>query len=154
MDVRPADPTEIDHLARVWYDGWQDAHARILPAELARARTLESFRSRMAEALSDVRVVGPPGAPLGFCMSRVTSSTSSTSRPSPAGQALRPRWWPTPSSGWRRMASPRRGWLARSGTNGGRFYEKCWLAPGRGRRQRAGDSERDSPLEVGVTRSC
>ena len=68
MDVRPAEQADIDHLARVWYDGWQDAHARILPAELARVRTLESFRSRLEQALPTVRVVGPPGAPIGFCM--------------------------------------------------------------------------------------
>jgi ribosomal protein S18 acetylase RimI-like enzyme len=68
MDVRPAMSGEIDHLARVWYDGWQDAHARIVPAELARARTLESFRERLADALADLRVVGPPGAPVGFCL--------------------------------------------------------------------------------------
>ena len=68
MDVRPAQPSDIDNLARVWYDGWQDAHARILPAELARVRTLESFRERLAEALPSVRVVGPLGAPAGFCM--------------------------------------------------------------------------------------
>ncbi|HEV7365994.1 MAG TPA: GNAT family N-acetyltransferase [Gemmatimonadales bacterium] len=68
MDVRPAEERDIGHLARVWYDGWQDAHARILPAELARVRTLDSFRSRLEEALPTVRVVGPPGAPVGFCM--------------------------------------------------------------------------------------
>jgi ribosomal protein S18 acetylase RimI-like enzyme len=68
MDVRIAEEGDIDRLARVWYDGWQDAHARILPAELARVRTLESFRSRLEEALPTVRVAGPPGAPVGFCM--------------------------------------------------------------------------------------
>jgi GNAT superfamily N-acetyltransferase len=68
MDVRPAEEREIDHLARLWYDGWQDAHAKILPAELARVRTPESFRRRLAEALPDVRVIGPPGLPMGFCM--------------------------------------------------------------------------------------
>jgi ribosomal protein S18 acetylase RimI-like enzyme len=68
MHVRPAETEDIDHLTRVWYDGWQDAHARILPAELTRVRTLESFRSRLKEALPTVRVAGPLGAPVGFCM--------------------------------------------------------------------------------------
>jgi ribosomal protein S18 acetylase RimI-like enzyme len=67
-DVRAADATEIDHLAKVWYDGWQDAHAAILPAELAHDRTLESFRNRLAAALPTVRVIGPLGNPVGFCM--------------------------------------------------------------------------------------
>jgi ribosomal protein S18 acetylase RimI-like enzyme len=68
MTVRPAEAAEIDHLAQVWYDGWQDAHARILPAELARIRTLESFRDRLEASLRDVRVVGPFPTPVGFCM--------------------------------------------------------------------------------------
>lgn len=68
MRVRAAEETEIDHLAGVWYDGWHDAHAQIVPAELVRLRTLESFRSRLRDALENVRVVGPSGAPVGFCI--------------------------------------------------------------------------------------
>lgn len=65
MEVRAADEAEIDQLARIWYDGWQDAHAQIVPAELARVRTLESFRGRLQASLGNVRVMGPP---VGFCM--------------------------------------------------------------------------------------
>jgi GNAT superfamily N-acetyltransferase len=68
MTTRPPDPSETGALARLWHDGWQDAHATILPATLARARTRESFAERMAAALADVRVIGPQGAPLGFAM--------------------------------------------------------------------------------------
>ena len=68
MSVRPAEAAEIDHLAQVWFDGWQDAHARILPAELSRLRTLESFRNRLQAALPDVRVAGPIPTPVGFCI--------------------------------------------------------------------------------------
>lgn len=70
MDVRRAEETEIDQLAQLWFDGWQDAHAEILPRELARIRTLESFRERMRAALAQVRVAGPPGRPVGFAMIR------------------------------------------------------------------------------------
>src|SRR4051812_48337126 len=68
MNVRRPEPAEIPSLARVWFDGWQDAHAAILPAALARARTLESFRQRMEANLDEVRTIGPTGAPLGFYM--------------------------------------------------------------------------------------
>ena len=67
MQVRPADPSEIPELAKVWYDAWQDAHARTLPEQLIRVRTLESFRDRLARDLSPVRVIGPVGAPVGLC---------------------------------------------------------------------------------------
>ena len=68
MRVRTAHESEVDHLAKLWYDGWQDAHAKILPAELARVRTLESFRDRLRATLPNVRVVGPPGQPTGLCI--------------------------------------------------------------------------------------
>ena len=68
MNVREAAPTELDHLAQVWYDGWQDAHLEILPAGLRRYRTLASFRERLHAALPDVRVVGPVGEPIGFAI--------------------------------------------------------------------------------------
>jgi len=66
MNVRDTEPRELDQLATLWYDGWQDAHAAIVPAELIRLRTLDSFRARLEKALPYIRVAGPPGAPLGF----------------------------------------------------------------------------------------
>jgi ribosomal protein S18 acetylase RimI-like enzyme len=68
MDVRTAEAVDIDHLARVWNDGWHDSHAQIVPTALSQLRTLESFRSRLQAALPNVRVVGPSGAPVGFCI--------------------------------------------------------------------------------------
>jgi GNAT superfamily N-acetyltransferase len=68
MLIRVADTAEVDRLARIWFDGWHDAHAAIVPAELTRLRTLESFVPRLRARLDDVRVVGERGAPHGFCM--------------------------------------------------------------------------------------
>jgi GNAT superfamily N-acetyltransferase len=68
MDVRAAERTELDQTAKLWYDAWQDAHASIVPAELTRLRTLESFKQRLEAAFFDLRVVGPTGAPVGLCV--------------------------------------------------------------------------------------
>ncbi|HEX6285194.1 MAG TPA: GNAT family N-acetyltransferase [Pyrinomonadaceae bacterium] len=68
MQVRRAEEGEIDKLAKIWYDGWQDAHAEIVPEELKRDRTPESFGPRMRAMLANVGVVGPVGAPVGFYM--------------------------------------------------------------------------------------
>ncbi len=68
MQVRNAEETEIDCLATLWYEGWKDAHLQIVPEELARARTPESFRERIRVLLSTVRVFGPTGAPIGLCI--------------------------------------------------------------------------------------
>jgi len=65
MSVRAGDVGEIDHLARLWHQGW---HAALAPAGLVRARTLDSFRDRLAAALADTFLIGPPDAPSGFYM--------------------------------------------------------------------------------------
>ena len=70
MNVRAAEEGEIDCLAKIWYDGWHDGHAQIVPVELGRLRTLESFAHRLRAALPNVRVVGALGAPVGFCIVR------------------------------------------------------------------------------------
>ena len=66
MNVRTAYEHELDRLATLWYDGWQDAHAAIVPAALTRLRTLPSFRERLQHALPYIRVVGRAGEPIGF----------------------------------------------------------------------------------------
>jgi GNAT superfamily N-acetyltransferase len=70
MHVRTAAPEEIDALARIWHDGWQDAHAELLPVELARERTLESFRERLPKLLTDLRTIGELGEPLGLSITK------------------------------------------------------------------------------------
>lgn len=68
MNVRPAEASDIPRLARVWYDGWQDAHAAILPEEIRRVRTLERFEAHLKENVAVTRVAGLLGAPIGFSM--------------------------------------------------------------------------------------
>jgi GNAT superfamily N-acetyltransferase len=68
MDVRDAEAREIDALAKIWYDGWNDAHAQIVPPQLKRIRTLDRFKERMRAALRSVRVAELYGAPVGFHM--------------------------------------------------------------------------------------
>jgi GNAT superfamily N-acetyltransferase len=70
MMVRDAKAAEIDQLAKIWFDGWQDAHAHLVPRELARQRTLSSFQERLRAALGRVRVIGPAVAPIGFCITK------------------------------------------------------------------------------------
>lgn len=68
MNVRPAEKTELDRLAAIWYDVWHETHAPLMPAELGRLRTLENFRDRLEAILPDIRVAGPLSKPLGFCI--------------------------------------------------------------------------------------
>ena len=66
MVVRDAEEADLDRLAHVWHQGWHEAHGPVVPAELTRLRTLESFRARLEAALPATRVVGPRGAAVGF----------------------------------------------------------------------------------------
>lgn len=68
MQIRPAEKTELDRLAAIWHDVWHETHAPLMPAELGRLRTLENFRDRLEAILPDIRVAGPIGAPVGFCI--------------------------------------------------------------------------------------
>jgi ribosomal protein S18 acetylase RimI-like enzyme len=70
MNARAAEERELDQLAQVWFDGWHETHAQIVPSALTRLRTLENFRDRLEAALPNVMVVGPVRSPVGFCIVR------------------------------------------------------------------------------------
>lgn len=55
LSIRNATEADLDRLAMLWFEGWQDAHAGLLPDELRRARTLDDFRSRLAAGITAVR---------------------------------------------------------------------------------------------------
>jgi ribosomal protein S18 acetylase RimI-like enzyme len=132
MNVRPAEPSDLDLLAGIWYDGWQNAHAGILPPELARRRTRESFRERLRAALPDVRVVPGPASTVGFCLIRGSELcqlyVSAGSRGSGAAAALL-----TDAESRMRDAGVETAWLACAVGNerAARFYEKSgWRRAG------------------------
>jgi ribosomal protein S18 acetylase RimI-like enzyme len=64
--IRAAESTEVEQLAQIWFEGWHEAHAHLVPAELTRWRTLDSFRARVRKSLEHFRVAGTPGAPVGL----------------------------------------------------------------------------------------
>jgi GNAT superfamily N-acetyltransferase len=68
MDLRDAEPVDIDSLTRLWHDGWHEAHAPIVPVEITRLRTLEFFRSILEASLPSVRVTGQLCTPAGLCI--------------------------------------------------------------------------------------
>lgn len=70
IQLRTATDADVPPLARIWHDGWHEAHAHLLPADLTALRTLDSFQPRLHHMLADTRVAGPPGAPVGFCTIR------------------------------------------------------------------------------------
>ena len=132
MTVRNAEATELDRLAHVWFDAWRDAHERLLPVELARVRTLSSFRERLEAALPAVRVVGAPGDPVGLCMVKDDELyqlfVAASARGSGAAAAL-----VADAEAQLAAAGVETAWLACAIGNerAARFYEKCgWRRTG------------------------
>jgi hypothetical protein len=60
--VRDAASSDLDQMARVWHD----AHAGIVPPELTRTRTWDSFRSRLPAMLPHARVAVSDGEVVGL----------------------------------------------------------------------------------------
>jgi GNAT superfamily N-acetyltransferase len=124
--IRRARAGEVDALARLWHAGWQDAHAAILPAELARLRTLDSFRERLQAALAHVRVAEVDGAPAGFCIVEGDELYQLFVAPRARGAGVAAALVADAEA---RMAAAgvRTAWLACAIGNhrAARFYEKC-----------------------------
>jgi GNAT superfamily N-acetyltransferase len=130
--IRDAKSAEIGQLAKVWFDGWQDAHARIVPSELARLRTLQSFEERLRSASAVVRVAAVVGAPVGFYFLKGAELyqfyVSSSARGSGIAAVLM-----ADAEARLRERHVNTAWLACAIGNdrAARFYEKCgWLRAG------------------------
>ena len=149
MEPRPAEAADVPSLARLWYDGWQDAHADILPAELKRIRTLDSFAGRLRHHLAHVRTAGPIGAPLGFHLVEDDELNqfyvSAEARGTGLAQALI-----ADAEDVIRTHGVQTAWLACAIGNAraARFYEKCgWRLIGE-RTIRLGTPTGDFPLAI------
>ncbi|TNC21999.1 GNAT family N-acetyltransferase [Mumia zhuanghuii] len=68
LELRPAGPTDVDAVARIWRDGWAHAHLGNVPDALVDARTPESFDQRARERLGNTTVASLGGTVVGFVM--------------------------------------------------------------------------------------
>jgi ribosomal protein S18 acetylase RimI-like enzyme len=66
--VRPGTAGDAAIVAEIWKLGWRDGHLGLVPDELARARTDESFAERASDRVDDTTVAVVDGAVAGFVM--------------------------------------------------------------------------------------
>jgi len=126
MHVRAPHDEDVDALARIWFEGWHDAHDALVPEALVAVRTLDSFRDRMRAALHTVRVVAEGDAPVGFAMLREAEVFQFYIARSARGTGAAPLLMRDTEE---QLASQgiAAGWLACAIGNAraARFYEKC-----------------------------
>lgn len=58
----------LNDIVRIWHEGWTDAHAAIVPAELIKMRTIESLEARGNDRLDLIRVMMVDGQVAAFHM--------------------------------------------------------------------------------------
>ena len=59
--------TETKAIADLWWRSWHDAHSDIVPSELVKLRTRESFILRVQDNIDIVRVIGAIDETIGMC---------------------------------------------------------------------------------------
>ncbi|MFC9558537.1 GNAT family N-acetyltransferase [Agromyces sp. NPDC056965] len=68
LELRPATASDAGDIARIWREGWLDAHLGHVPRELVEARTADSFAARAAGAIASTIVATRADAVAGFVM--------------------------------------------------------------------------------------
>ncbi|SLN14630.1 Acetyltransferase (GNAT) family protein [Falsiruegeria litorea R37] len=58
----------IPQAAEVWHAGWHEAHADIVPSDLTKLRTLDSFASRLVKYAATTRIAVQDGQVFGLCV--------------------------------------------------------------------------------------
>ncbi len=56
IDIRDASSPDVEAVARLWYEGWHDAHGGLFEADFVAARTVEHFRQRTERPFDRVLV--------------------------------------------------------------------------------------------------
>ena len=64
--LRPATAGDVEAIAGLWHTGWQEAHLGHVPESLARARSLDDLRRRVAEDLDRIQVAPGEAGVAGF----------------------------------------------------------------------------------------
>ncbi len=68
-EIRNCQTSDVENIASLWHIAWHSAHGAIVPAELVKLRTLDSFIQRTGDLVAQIRI-GGLGAVQGFSITR------------------------------------------------------------------------------------
>lgn len=66
LEIRPAEAADHERIVQLWHQGWHDAHADIVPAEVLAFRTKDHFTLWLKEAQDAFYVAADDDGVLGF----------------------------------------------------------------------------------------
>ena len=124
--ITDATTNMIPAIARVWHEGWHQAHNAIAPESLTRLRTLPSFRTRTKTHLPNTRVAYSDERFQGFCISAKDELYQLYVAPNAQGTGTG-RALIADCESRIATAGYQTAWLACAigNTRAARFYEKC-----------------------------
>jgi len=126
MTLTQLTPDLIPQAAALWHAGWHDAHASIVPDDLTRLRTLDSFVERLTRLATSTRIAVRDGDVLGLCVVKEDEINQMYVSAQARGTGLARDLM---SEGEARIGSAghNRAWLACAVGNdrAARFYHKC-----------------------------
>ena len=132
VTFRPLTAADLPATARLWHDGWHDAHAAICPPQLTALRSLASFADRLSRRIGDSQVAVQGNDILGFFTLEGDELYQFYVAPSARGSGLAARLM-TAAEGALRAKGIATAWLACTVGNAraARFYEKSgWSRTG------------------------
>ena len=140
---------DVAAAAALWHEGWHAGHAAVVPHELMRLRTLESFQDRLGKHIGATRVATQNGTVIGFIILHGDEVyqfyLGQAARGTGAADALM-----ADAEDQLRAAGFKRAWLACTTGNdrAARFYEKSGWSRTRTETLSFETSDGPFPLEI------
>lgn len=120
------DESKTAEVVELWFAGWYEAHSKIIPDQLIKLRTRESFRERLLKNTANTRIAISGGDVLGLCMLKDDELYQMYVSPKARGTGLAQALI-TDADNRFQLSGYKVAWLACAIGNdrAKRFYEKC-----------------------------
>ncbi|MGH1464105.1 MAG: GNAT family N-acetyltransferase [Cognatishimia sp.] len=66
LSIHPIAREHLDAVAKIWHDGWHEAHDHLVPKYPPSERSVEQFQKRLVSSFGRTRVASLSGVPVGL----------------------------------------------------------------------------------------